>query len=157
MYRNKSAQRNMKTLASVLFLTKLSARTSSSSPPPKELRAKPRWKINYLWAGAREPILSNSSPLTPTLSPLGRGEGVFWARVSSCAVLLLGAAALPALAADLALTIYNQSFAVVRDTVALDLKPGVNEVRFTGATAHLEPDSVILRDPAGNRSEEHTS
>ncbi|NOS71303.1 MAG: hypothetical protein HOP33_15390 [Verrucomicrobia bacterium] len=51
-----------------------------------------------------------------------------------------------------ALTIYNQNFAVVRDSVPLDLKSGVNEVRFAGATAHLEPDSVILRDPAGKRA-----
>src|SRR3954471_22304240 len=48
-----------------------------------------------------------------------------------------------------ALTIYNQNFAVVRDSVPLDLKQGVNDVRFTETTAHLEPDSVILRDPAG--------
>jgi hypothetical protein len=46
-----------------------------------------------------------------------------------------------------ALTIYNQNFAVVRDIVPLDLKQGVNNVRFTETTAHLEPDSVILRDP----------
>src|SRR6478609_1913734 len=54
--------------------------------------------------------------------------------------------------AEPALTIYNQNFAVIRDNVALDLKSGVNELRFTGATAHLEPDSVILRDPAGKRA-----
>ena len=48
-----------------------------------------------------------------------------------------------------ALTIYNQNFAVVRDTVPLDLKAGENDVSFAGTTAHLEPDSVILRDPAG--------
>ncbi|MDQ3119981.1 MAG: hypothetical protein M3Q89_10510 [Verrucomicrobiota bacterium] len=48
-----------------------------------------------------------------------------------------------------ALTIYNQNFAVVRDTVPLDLKQGVNSVRFTETTAHLEPDSVILRDRTG--------
>src|SRR4051794_32363298 len=48
-----------------------------------------------------------------------------------------------------ALTIYNQNFAVVRDTVPLDLKQGVNDVRFTETTAHLETDSVILRDPGG--------
>ena len=52
-------------------------------------------------------------------------------------------------AAPPALTIYNQNFAVVRDTVSLDLKKGVNGVRFTETTAHLEPDSVILRDPTG--------
>ncbi len=59
---------------------------------------------------------------------------------------------LPATAAFAApgLTIYNQNFAVVRDTIPLDLKAGVNEVTFDGATVHLEPDSVILRDPAGN-------
>ncbi len=48
-----------------------------------------------------------------------------------------------------ALTIYNQNFAVVRDTLPLDLKAGVNEVKFTETTAHLETDSVILRDPTG--------
>ena len=52
-------------------------------------------------------------------------------------------------AAQPALTIYNQNFAVVRDSVPLDLKQGVNDVRFTETTAHLEPDSVILRDPQG--------
>ncbi len=51
------------------------------------------------------------------------------------------------LAADPALTIYNQNFAVVRESVPLDLKAGVNNVQFAGATVHLEPDSVILRDP----------
>jgi len=50
-----------------------------------------------------------------------------------------------------ALTIYNQNFAVVRQPVALDLKPGVNEVRFADTTAYLEPDSVMLRDPLGRR------
>jgi len=53
------------------------------------------------------------------------------------------------LPAQPALTIYNQNFAVVRDTVPLDLKAGENDVSFAGTTAHLEPDSVILRDPAG--------
>jgi len=48
-----------------------------------------------------------------------------------------------------ALTIYNQGFAVVRERVPLDLKAGVNEVKFTGATRMLEPDSVVLRDPTG--------
>jgi hypothetical protein len=37
----------------------------------------------------------------------------------------------------------------VRDTVPLDLKEGVNDVSFADTTAHLEPDSVILRDPSG--------
>lgn len=51
-----------------------------------------------------------------------------------------------------ALTIYNQDFAVVRDTVPLDLKSGVNNVRYADATARVEPDSVILRDPGGKHS-----
>jgi len=51
-----------------------------------------------------------------------------------------------------ALTLYNQDFAVVRDTVPLDLQSGVNTVRYTDATARVEPDSVILRDPAGKHS-----
>jgi hypothetical protein len=55
----------------------------------------------------------------------------------------------PSFAAEPALTIYNQNFAVIRDTVPLTLQPGVNLVSFTNTTAHLEPDSVILRDPAG--------
>jgi len=50
------------------------------------------------------------------------------------------------------LTIYNQNFAVVRDSVPLDLQSGVNNVRYTGATAQVEPDSVILRDPNGEHS-----
>ena len=53
--------------------------------------------------------------------------------------------------AEPALTIYNQDFAVVRDTVPLELKPGVNQVRFTGTTAYLEPASVILRDSASKQ------
>src|SRR5438477_10948369 len=48
-----------------------------------------------------------------------------------------------------ALTIYNQNFFVAREHVSLDLQPGVNEAHYTGVAAHLEPDSVILRDPKG--------
>lgn len=44
-----------------------------------------------------------------------------------------------------ALTIYNQQFAVVRNGLALDLKPGQNHVEVTDITGHLEPDSVFLR------------
>src|SRR5438874_1725714 len=54
-----------------------------------------------------------------------------------------------AAAGELALTIYNQNFAVVRDSVPLDLKAGVNQVRFADATTFLEPSSVILRDRSG--------
>ena len=47
------------------------------------------------------------------------------------------------------LTIYNQQFAVVRQTIPLDLNAGVNHVAFSDITAHAEPDSVVLRDLRG--------
>jgi len=46
---------------------------------------------------------------------------------------------------------YNQNFAVIRETLPLDLKAGNNTVNFEGATAQVEPDSVILRDATGSR------
>ncbi|HWL52151.1 MAG TPA: DUF4139 domain-containing protein [Chthoniobacteraceae bacterium] len=61
------------------------------------------------------------------------------------AVLLPAASAFAAPA----ITLYNQDFAVVRDTLPLDLKAGVNNVQYAGTTAKVEPSSVILRDPAG--------
>ena len=70
----------------------------------------------------------------------------FAAILSVCAAGSFTAIAQPAL------TIYNQDFAVVRDSVPLDLKSGVNNVRYADATARVEPDSVILRDPAGKHS-----
>jgi hypothetical protein len=51
--------------------------------------------------------------------------------------------------ADPALTIYNQNFAVIREAIPLTLKAGTNSINFTGATAQVEPDSVMLRDPSG--------
>ena len=50
-----------------------------------------------------------------------------------------------------ALTIYNQGFAVARTSIHLDLHAGINELTTTGVTSRLEPDSVVLRDPAGRR------
>ncbi|MBJ7390813.1 MAG: hypothetical protein JHC85_04550 [Chthoniobacterales bacterium] len=47
------------------------------------------------------------------------------------------------------LTIYNQGFAAVRDTIKFGLQPGTNVVVYDGATMMLEPDSVILRDKTG--------
>jgi len=67
-------------------------------------------------------------------------------------ILLLTALSTLVASAEPALTIYNQNFAVVRDTVPLDLKSGANAVVYSGATAQVEPDSVILRDPAGKHS-----
>jgi hypothetical protein len=73
-------------------------------------------------------------------------------RSGRAAVLCALLSAAVAGAADPALTIYNQNFAVVREVIPLDLQPGTNRVQFAGATAHVEPDSVILRDPAGRRA-----
>ena len=67
----------------------------------------------------------------------------------SACVTLVGAALATSLAAQPALTIYNQNFAVVRERVPLELKAGVNVVKFAGATRLLEADSVVLRDPTG--------
>lgn len=65
-------------------------------------------------------------------------------------VSILAAAA--SFAADPALTVYNQQFAIIRETIPLKLQAGTNRVEFAGVTASLEPESVILRDPAGKRA-----
>lgn len=55
-------------------------------------------------------------------------------------------------AAQPALTVYNQNFAVVRETVPLTLVAGETKVAFAGVTSSLEPDSVVLRDPSGRNA-----
>lgn len=44
------------------------------------------------------------------------------------------------------LTVYNQNFAAVKEKRTLELAKGQNEVRVSDITAHLEPESVVLRD-----------
>jgi len=73
-------------------------------------------------------------------------------RAARYSVLLCVGFTVVAFAADPALTIYNQDFAVFRETLPLDLHAGSNTVRFSDATAHLEPESVILRDPSGKHA-----
>ena len=51
-----------------------------------------------------------------------------------------------------ALTIYNQNFAVARTFINLDLHSGINEITSSEVTSRLEPDSVVLRDPLGKRT-----
>lgn len=80
---------------------------------------------------------------------LQRSDSVAMKHIASLFALALVATAS---SAQPALTIYNQSFAVVRERVPLDLTAGVNVVKFTGATRMLEPDSVVLRDPTGKVS-----
>jgi hypothetical protein len=50
--------------------------------------------------------------------------------------------------AETSLTIYND-FAVIRDSLKLELKAGVNDVRYPDVALFAEPSSVILRDPTG--------
>ncbi|HEX5324313.1 MAG TPA: hypothetical protein VFW40_11040, partial [Capsulimonadaceae bacterium] len=74
-----------------------------------------------------------------------------------CLCALLAGAALYAFAphaakAQPAITIYNQQFAVVRETVPLTLTKGRNHVQYGNITTHLEPDSVILRDATGKHN-----
>ena len=57
--------------------------------------------------------------------------------------------ALSSLTAGPGLTVYNENFAVVRDEVPLQLDAGTTEVRYSGVTSQLEPESVVLRDPSG--------
>ncbi len=57
--------------------------------------------------------------------------------------------ALATLAVGPGLTVYNENFAVVRDEVPLELDAGTTEVRYSGVTSQLEPESVVLRDPSG--------
>ena len=61
--------------------------------------------------------------------------------------IALGALISISLYADPALTIYNGGFAVVRDDVELNLLRGETTITYSGATAHVEPQSVVLRDP----------
>jgi hypothetical protein len=62
------------------------------------------------------------------------------------AALVLAAAG-PAAAEDVQLTVYNNDFALIKETRSFDLKSGLNETRFADVTALVEPDSVVLRDP----------
>ncbi len=67
-------------------------------------------------------------------------------------LLLLSSAVFGQQSSQPSLTIYNQDFAVVRQIIPLDLKTGVNLLNVNDITMHLEPDSVILRDPSGKHS-----
>jgi hypothetical protein len=76
-------------------------------------------------------------------SALGTRSGLLRA---GAGVALAVFAAGPAGAGEIALTIYNSDFALVKETRTLALQAGVNESRFTNVTSLLEPDSVVLRD-----------
>lgn len=92
---------------------------------------------------------------TPLLAPhrayrlLPRRTSRLLPCLASLALLLPGALQATPPPRGTSLTVYNQNFAVVRETLPLDLTAGVNTVTFDRATFHVEPDSVILRDPTG--------
>jgi hypothetical protein len=69
----------------------------------------------------------------------------------ACSITAAGSGELAASSTQASLTIYNQMFAVVRQIIPLDLNAGVNQIRYNDITTHLEPDSVIMRDPGGAR------
>ncbi len=59
--------------------------------------------------------------------------------------LLFALLALSTAGAQTQLTVYNQNFATVKERRVLELVKGQNEVRVADITAHLEPESVVLR------------
>lgn len=60
--------------------------------------------------------------------------------------LLIAVLGIGVATAQTQLTIYNQNFATVKQERTLKLQRGENEIRVTDITAHLEPESVMLRD-----------
>ncbi len=68
------------------------------------------------------------------------------------ATLLATALLIPAAFGETALTIYNRDLCVIREVLPLELKAGETQVSFDRATARVQPDSVIIRDPAGKAS-----
>ncbi|HLH07284.1 MAG TPA: DUF4139 domain-containing protein [Terriglobales bacterium] len=81
-------------------------------------------------------------------------KGIFLSAALLCAVFFTTGvvAENPATSQPAALTIYNGNFALVRQYIPLELTSAVSNVSFTEVSSHLEPDSVILRDPSGQRS-----
>src|SRR5689334_15813102 len=74
------------------------------------------------------------------------------AAMAAAAEISAAPAPAPPATPNVALTIYNRDFAVVRQSLTLNLAPGVNRVSFPDATLLLEPDSVILRDTGSHRA-----
>jgi hypothetical protein len=103
----------------------------------------------YFLSRGRHGSISPETPSNWEHAFFGRNEIM---KILTPILFLAGALAPAWINAQPALTIYNQNFAVVRDTVPLELKSGVNEVRYPDATAQVEPDSVILRDPTGKHT-----
>jgi hypothetical protein len=80
-------------------------------------------------------------------------------RLLAVASLLALACALPARAAEqgvtldaqtgVAVTIYNQDLALVRDARMLSLVKGENDIAFIDVSGHIQPQTALLKSPAG--------
>lgn len=64
-------------------------------------------------------------------------------------MLLAGCWIATAVRAETEVTIYAGSFAVVRENLPLDLRAGVNQVRFANVTEKVDHGTVVLRDLSG--------
>src|SRR5207253_11232834 len=120
---------------------------------------------SQFWRATQVPPPSPFSPKTRQAASLAQSSGGFPQAIATTTTgqgdmhkllatllslsLTLSAAAQDNVGTAPSLTIYNQNFFVARDHLTLDLKPGANHIDFAGVTAHLEPDSVILRDLTG--------
>ena len=62
--------------------------------------------------------------------------------ISSIITICLSGNVRSCLARDISLTIYNDNFALIKDTRILDLQAGITEFRFTDVAASIEPESV---------------
>jgi len=66
------------------------------------------------------------------------------------AILVSGAAAIAEQERDVAVTVYNQNFGVVKDVRTLKLEKGIQEEKYTDVASGIEPESVnfvSLKDP----------
>jgi hypothetical protein len=109
--------------------------------PHPQQRPRPPFAPN----APRRPRPPRAGPPSRRARPPRRAAGV----VPAVAAVLLATSIAPA--ADgtaVRLTIYNQDFAVVTEARTLALERGENVLRVADVTALLQPDSVVLRDPA---------
>ncbi len=53
---------------------------------------------------------------------------------------------------DVALTIYNDNFGLVKQTKSLDFRQGIGEVRFDDVAAQIDPTSVHILPKSGGIS-----
>ncbi|MGD8394755.1 MAG: DUF4139 domain-containing protein, partial [Candidatus Eiseniibacteriota bacterium] len=80
--------------------------------------------------------------LTRKLTPL---PSIALLALGLVAAVPLGAPA--AAAREMAVTVYNQDLAVVRDTREVELRAGRTELRFSDVAARIDPTSVHLAGP----------